>query len=377
MVKIISVVGARPNFMKMAPIHKELLKHHPKVKHKIVHTGQHYDRKMSDVFFNELELPKPDIYLGIGSGTHAEQTAKIMIAFEKVIYRELPDLVLVYGDVNSTLAASVVCSKILLKSGKPVPVAHIESGLRSNDLRMPEEINRIVTDSIAEFLFVTEPDGKKNLTDEGIATTKIFYCGNTMIDSLRFYLNKASGSNIMEQLCISERSFVLVTLHRPSNVDNKRNLKKILSVFKDVNRISPERDIIFPIHPRTRKRLTEFRLSSEIESIRNLIITEPLGYLDFVKLMSSAKYVMTDSGGIQEETTELKIPCLTLRENTERPVTAQIGTNTICGLDIKLIQKKLIEIESGKYKRGKIPKYWDGRASERIVSNLLKITARN
>lgn len=332
---------------------------------------------MSDVFFNELELPKPDIYLGIGSGTHAEQTAKIMIAFEKVIYRELPDLVLVYGDVNSTLAASVVCSKILLKSGKPVPVAHIESGLRSNDLRMPEEINRIVTDSIAEFLFVTEPDGKKNLTDEGIATTKIFYCGNTMIDSLRFYLNKASGSNIMEQLCISERSFVLVTLHRPSNVDNKRNLKKILSVFKDVNRISPERDIIFPIHPRTRKRLTEFRLSSEIESIRNLIITEPLGYLDFVKLMSSAKYVMTDSGGIQEETTALKIPCLTLRENTERPVTAQIGTNTICGLDIKLIQKKLIEIESGKYKRGKIPKYWDGRASERIVSNLLKITARN
>lgn len=373
MIKIISVVGARPNFMKMAPIHKELQKHKKSVTHKIVHTGQHYDKKMSDVFFKELQLPKPHIYLGIGSGSHAEQTAKVMMAFEKIVIAEKPDLVLVYGDVNSTLAASVVASKLLLKNSKPVSVAHIESGLRSGDLSMPEEINRMVTDVLANYLFVTEPDGEKNLLKSGITKRRIFYCGNTMIDSLNFYLQKSTRSKILSELCVEKDGYVLVTLHRPSNVDDKNNLKTIFSIFKDVNKVSPERDIIFPVHPRTLKRIDEFKLNDELESIRNLIITEPLGYLDFVKLMSDAKYVMTDSGGIQEETTALQIPCLTLRENTERPVTSQSGSNTICGLNTKLIHKKLLEIESGKYKKGRVPKYWDGKAAQRIVSKILTL----
>lgn len=373
MLKIISVVGARPNFMKMAPIHKELQKFKKSVTHKIVHTGQHYDKKMSDVFFKELQLPKPHIYLGIGSGSHAEQTAKIMIAFEKVLISEKPDLILVYGDVNSTLAASVVASKLLMKNSLPVPVAHIESGLRSGDLNMPEEINRMVTDTLANYLFVTEPAGQENLLKSGVPKSKVFYCGNTMIDSLNFYLKKSSASKILNELCIEKNGYVLVTLHRPSNVDEKENLKTIFSIFKDVNKISPERDIVFPVHPRTVKRIEEFKLNHELDTIKNLIITEPLGYLDFVKLMSNAKYVMTDSGGIQEETTALKIPCLTLRENTERPVTSESGSNTICGLNTKLIHKKLLEIESNKYKKGKVPKYWDGKAAQRIVSKILNI----
>lgn len=373
MVKIISVVGARPNFMKMAPIHKELQNYKKFVTHKIVHTGQHYDKKMSDVFFKELQLPKPHIYLGIGSGSHAEQTAKVMMAFEKIVIAEKPDLVLVYGDVNSTLAASVVASKLLLKNSKPVSVAHIESGLRSGDLSMPEEINRMVTDVLANFLFVTEPDGEKNLLKSGVPKKRIFYCGNTMIDSLKFYLDKSKRSNILSELCVEKNGYVLVTLHRPSNVDDKKNLKTIFSIFKDVNKVIPELDIIFPVHPRTLKNIDNFKLNDELESVRNLIITEPLGYLDFVKLMSDAMFVMTDSGGIQEETTALKIPCLTLRENTERPVTSEIGSNTICGLNTRLIHKKLVEIENGNYKTGKVPKYWDGKAAERIVSKILTL----
>lgn len=372
MKKIISVVGARPNFMKMAPIHKQLLKHKSKVVHKIVHTGQHYDKKMSDVFFKELELPKPDIYLGVGSKSHAEQKAHIMIEFEKVLLKEKPDLVLVYGDVNSTIAASLVSSKILNSKGKTIPVAHIESGLRSFDRTMPEEINRMVTDVISDYLFVTEPSGVKNLKHEGIQNSKIYFVGNTMIDSLIFYMKKIMRSVILSELCISKNYFALITLHRPSNVDVKNNLKTILRIFKNINKENPGLDIVFSVHPRTIKMLDKFKLKSFFEEINNLIIAEPFGYFDFLNLISNSKFILTDSGGIQEETTYLKIPCITLRSNTERPITVKTGTNIICGLDEKLITGIIKKIESGKFKKGKIPELWDGKAAERIVNALLK-----
>ncbi|MEO6693764.1 MAG: UDP-N-acetylglucosamine 2-epimerase (non-hydrolyzing) [Ignavibacteria bacterium] len=372
MKKIISVVGARPNFMKMAPIHKELCKYSSKIIHKIVHTGQHYDKKMSDIFFKELELPKPDTYLGVGSRSHAEQKAHIMIEFEKILLKEKPDLVLVYGDINSTTAASIVSSKILSENGKPIPVAHIESGLRSFDRSMPEEINRMITDILSDYLFVTEPAGMKNLKKEGIDKNKIFFVGNTMIDSLKFYLKKIEKSAILNELCVSKKNYILVTLHRPSNVDDKNSLKKIFNILYKINVINPELDIVFPVHPRTIKMIEKFNLRNTFDQITNLIVTEPLGYLDFLKLTYYAKFILTDSGGIQEETTYLKVPCLTLRENTERPITAEIGTNVICGLNENLIMKKIIEIESGKFKNGIIPEMWDGNAAQRIVKVLLK-----
>ncbi|MBV6478066.1 MAG: UDP-2,3-diacetamido-2,3-dideoxy-D-glucuronate 2-epimerase [Ignavibacteria bacterium] len=358
--------------MKMAPIHKEFLKHKSKVKHIIVHTGQHYDGKMSEVFFKELELPKPDVYLGVGSQSHAEQKARIMIEFEKVLQKEKPDLIIVYGDVNSTIAAAIVGSKILNSKSKPIPIAHVESGLRSFDRSMPEEINRIVTDVLSEYLFVTEPSGIRNLKKEGIDEKKIFFSGNTMIDSLKFYQKKISKSKITNELCITKRGYSLITLHRPSNVDSKSNLKTISEIFKSINRINPDTDIVFSVHPRTLKMINKFRLDKIYNSIENLIITEPLGYFDFLNLLGGAKYIITDSGGIQEETTFLKIPCITMRENTERPVTSEIGTNVITGLNEKLILKNIKSIESGKFKKGRIPKYWDGKSAKRIVNILLK-----
>ena len=372
MKKIISVVGARPNFMKMAPIHKQILKHKSKVTHKIVHTGQHYDKKMSDIFIEELDLPNPHIHLSIGSRSHAEQIAMIMTEFEKVILKEKPDLVLVYGDINSTAAAILVCSKMQTKSGRPIPVAHIESGLRSFDRTMPEEINRMVTDVLADYLFVTEPSGVENLKREGVNNNKVFFTGNTMIDSIEFYLEKAKRSGVLKELCISKKNYTLVTLHRPSNVDSKENLNKIISIFKNINKTDPTLDIVFPVHPRTIKMLEKFGLKDIFYSIKNLIITEPFGYLDFLNLIQNAKFILTDSGGIQEETTYLKVPCITLRENTERPVTSEIGSNVICGLDEKKILKYIKEVESGKFKKGRIPKLWDGKAAERIVKVLLK-----
>jgi len=371
--KIISVVGARPNFMKMAPIHKKLLEHKSKVIHKIVHTGQHYDNKMSGVFIKELDLPKPHIYLAIGSASHAEQKARIMIEFEKILIKEKPDLVLVYGDINSTAAAALVSSKILTKTGRSVPVAHIESGLRSNDRTMPEEINRRVTDVLSDYHFVTEYSGVKNLLNEGADKKNIFFAGNTMIDSLVFYLAKAGRSGILKELCISEKQYALVTLHRPSNVDVKENMRKIFSVFQNINMINPALDIVFPVHPRTLKMIGEFGLDKKIQSVKNLILTEPFGYFDFLKLTANAKFILTDSGGIQEESTFLRIPCITLRENTERPVTSELGTNVICGLNEKKIIKHIKEIEIGSFKKGKIPELWDGKAAERIVKILLKL----
>lgn len=370
MKKIISVVGARPNFMKMAPLHKELLKHKAKVIHKIVHTGQHYDKQLSDIFFKQLGLPKPHINLGVGSGSHAEQTAETMVKFEQVVLKEKPDLVLVYGDVNSTLAASIVCAKIL-QNGKPVPVAHIESGLRSFDRTMPEEINRIVTDSLSSYLFVPEEDGLINLRNSGINKNYIFFVGNIMIDSLVGYLPKAIQSKIHSELCVSKKDYALVTLHRPSNVDSKNNILKILSIFKQINKLSPDTDIVFPVHPRTLKMFDKFNLFNIIDNISNLILTQPIGYIDFLSLINFSKFVITDSGGIQEETSYLNIPCLTLRENTERPITVKYGSNVLCGSNQKLVSNELKKIFLGKSKKSKSLKFYDGKTASRIVNIII------
>lgn len=366
MKKIISVVGARPNFMKMAPLHKELLKHKNKVLHKIVHTGQHYDKQLSEVFFKQLGLPKPHINLGVGSGSHAEQTAETMVKFEKVVLKEKPDLVLVYGDINSTLAATIVCAKIL-QNGKPIPVAHIEAGLRSFDRNMPEEINRIVTDSLANYLFVPEADGMTNLYNSGIESRRIFFVGNIMIDSLIGYLPKAKKSRILKELCISKKNYALVTLHRPSNVDSKSNFLNILSIFKHINKLNTDVDIVFPVHPRTIKMIEKFNLYKELDKVKNLTLSEPIGYIDFLALTANSKFVITDSGGIQEETSFLNIPCLTLRENTERPITIKHGSNILCGSNENKIVNEMKKILNGNAKNRRKLKLYDGQTAQRIV----------
>ncbi len=358
MKKIISIVGARPNFMKVAPLHRVFQERRDAIEHHIVHTGQHYDPQMSKVFFEDLELPEPDVYLGVGSGSHAQQTAKIMVEFEKGAANQKPDLVLVVGDVNSTGACSLVSAKL------QIPVAHVEAGLRSFDRAMPEEINRLLTDAIANFLFVSERSGLKNLEHEGIDKEKIFFVGNTMIDSLVSYRKKAQESQILQTLGLKPGAFVLVTLHRPSNVDEKKNLAKILDLL---SALSERTTVIFPVHPRTRKMVSEFGLQTRMHKIRNLKLLEPLGYIDFLALMESAQLLMTDSGGIQEETTYLGVPCLTLRTTTERPATVEIGTNELCGEDFDLALRKGLAILDGKRKQGSIPELWDGKAAERIA----------
>jgi UDP-N-acetylglucosamine 2-epimerase (non-hydrolysing) len=360
---IISVVGARPNFMKVAPLHKAFQKHAGNVRHLIVHTGQHYDEAMSKIFFGDLELPQPDFYLGVGSGTHAQQTARIMMEFEKVLEEVHPDLVIVVGDVNSTVA----CSLVSVKMG--IPVAHVEAGLRSGDRTMPEEINRLLTDSIADHLFVTEPSGVENLRREGIEEKKIHFVGNVMIDSLIHYREKAKRSTIIERLGVKSNKFTLVTLHRPSNVDTEDGLAKILTIFE---RIASRSEIVFPVHPRTKKMLAQYGLDARANAIRGLRLLAPIGYLDFLRLMDNAQLVLTDSGGIQEETTFLGVPCLTLRENTERPITCELGTNELCGLDVEKIVAKSLASFDGIHKKGSVPPLWDGHAAERIVETLLQ-----
>ncbi|MHB8336544.1 MAG: non-hydrolyzing UDP-N-acetylglucosamine 2-epimerase [Ignavibacteriaceae bacterium] len=367
--KIISVVGARPNFMKMAPIHKafekfksekskvkgEIAIHNSQltIHHLICHTGQHYDEKMSKVFFNNLELPKPDFYLGVGSGSHAEQTAKVMIEFEKVLLQEKPDLVMVYGDVNSTVACSLVAAKMGVK------IAHIESGLRSFDRTMPEEINRIVTDHLADYLFVTEKSGVENLKKEGICEDKIFFVGNTMIDSLIHYLFKAEKSDVLKTYSLQPTAYILVTLHRPSNVDDVENVKQIINML---NKLSEKRKIIFPVHPRTKSVLQSLNLSLNPK----LILTDPIGYIDFLALMKNAELVITDSGGIQEETTYLGVQCITVRDNTERPITVEIGTNNLIGTDLVDVENMAIKILNGEKKGSNMPELWDGNTAQRI-----------
>lgn len=361
--KIISIVGTRPNFMKIAPLITEFKKY--SIKNILVHTGQHYNPEMSKLFFDELGLPKPDINLGIGSGTYGEQIGNIAMKLEGVILKEDPDLVLVVGDVNSTFAGALIAKQLGVK------VAHVEAGLRSFDMSMPEEINRMLTDRISDFLFTTEESGNANLLKEGVDKEKIFFVGNVMIDTLLKHKEKAKTSNIMQNLKVNKNDYSVLTLHRPSNVDNKTSLENILSIL---GRIQEKIKVVFPMHPRTSKNLQLFGLDKKIKEMGNLIITGPLGYLEFLCLVSNSKFVMTDSGGVQEETTILGVPCITLRENTERPVTVEQGTNLLVSANKGKVIEKSLEIISGRIKlHNKVPLLWDGKAAERIVKILSDI----
>jgi len=348
MKSVLHVVGARPNFMKAAPLWSELSKL-TNIKQILVHTGQHYDNLMSDIFFKELNIPNPDYNLNIGSDSHAKQTASIMIKLEQLLIDIKPDLVIVYGDVNSTVAAAIVCSKI------HVPFAHVEAGLRSFDRRMPEEVNRLITDQLADLLFTPSEDGNINLKNEGISEDKIFLVGNIMIDTLAKLNPLASAPDKFKFL----KDYVLVTLHRPSNVDDINNLRSIMDNLIEVCELYP---VIFPIHPRTKKKLVDDNIT--FENVENLYMINPLGYLEFLGLMKNAKVVITDSGGIQEETTWLGIPCLTVRDNTERPITITIGTNQLIGMKYHKIPELVKSIDNVNHK---IPPLWDGKTAERIA----------
>jgi len=362
MLKVINVVGARPNFMKVAPIVAAMKERPARFRPLVVHTGQHYDAAMSDSFFRDLDLPQPDTHLGVGSGSHAAQTAAVMERFEPVVLREKPDWVLVVGDVNSTIACALVCVKLGIK------VAHVEAGLRSRDRTMPEEINRLLTDQIADLLFTPSPDADQNLLAEGIPAERIRFVGNVMIDSLQKNLDVARTLPTKEQLGLTSIDYALLTLHRPSNVDLRESLERILDALEAVAAKLP---IIFPVHPRTRKTISELELSERVISIKNLRIIEPLGYLDFLNLSAGARLVLTDSGGIQEETTALGIPCLTLRENTERPITVEMGTNVVVGTDTEKIISAASAALNGSAKKALCqPPLWDGHTSERILDAL-------
>lgn len=360
--QIIHVVGARPNFMKVAPV-MSAFAGRDDVTQVLVHTGQHYDAAMSDVFFQELGLPQPDINLGVGSGSHAVQTAQIMMRFEEAVLAQRPDLVLVYGDVNSTVAAAIVCAKLR------IPIGHVEAGLRSFDRTMPEEINRLLTDQISDMLFTPSADGNENLEKEGIAPEKIHLVGNVMIDTLVRLLPQAEEywTRLPDALSglpagWQQKEYVLVTLHRPSNVDQPEGLSRIVDTLSEISSHIP---IIFPIHPRTRQRLQDMGL--RIES-PHLHLTDPVGYLEFLALQSHARLVITDSGGIQEETTFLGVPCLTVRENTERPITVTLGTNILVGQDMHRLRTEVHRVLRREVKPGQIPPLWDGQAGERIAA---------
>ncbi|MBT4333640.1 MAG: UDP-N-acetylglucosamine 2-epimerase (non-hydrolyzing) [Candidatus Cloacimonetes bacterium] len=355
--KIHIIVGARPNFMKMAPLYKEFAKFKNEFEIKLIHTGQHYDERMSKFFFDDLQMPKPDEYLEVGSGTHGKQTAKIMERYEEVLLKDKPDLVIVAGDVNSTSACAIDAVKL------HIPVAHLEAGLRSFARSMPEEINRILTDAISNYLLTPSIDGDENLLAEGVSKDKIFFVGNIMIDSLMQYQEKARNSDILDRIDVKD-DYALITLHRPSNVDNKEGMLTILNAFEE---ISKSISLIFPIHPRTTKQIQTFELEEKVKKMRNLHLVPPVGYYDFLKLQMDAKFILTDSGGIQEESTYFGVPCLTLRPNTERPITITQGTNTLVKLETDDIINEAKKILSGNIKKGSIPKYWDGKTAERIV----------
>lgn len=403
--KILTVVGARPNFMKAAPIIAAINAHNERtvaksagaqearvgmIRHVLVHTGQHYDEVMSGSFFNDLNLPKPDIHLGVGSGSHAAQTSEIMKKFEEVLLGERPDVVVVVGDVNSTLACALDTSKISFDSNGSRPlIAHVEAGLRSFDSSMPEEVNRIVTDHVSDLLFVTEESGFQNLRNEGLSAEKIHFVGNTMIDSLLHFREKAEASTILEKLGLTGQAgtnggaksatrYALLTLHRPSNVDNRDVFGNIIAGLEELAANCP---VVFPVHPRTQRKIREFGFEFSFGTNGTkpqtnshgsaMIVTDPLGYLDFLCLMKHAKLVVTDSGGIQEETTILGIPCVTVRENTERPVTVRSGTNTIAGTKTDAIKnaiRRQLDLKTG----NGVPKNWDGRAGVRIIDILVR-----
>lgn len=354
--KLLTIAGARPNFMKVAPLMWEL-KRRSGIEAFLVHTGQHYDQRMSELFFNELRIPRPDANLEVGSGSHAVQTAEVMKRIEPIVLQERPDAMVVVGDVNSTIA----CALTAVKLG--VPVAHIEAGLRSFDRTMPEEINRVLTDAISHWLFVSEPSGLENLRREGVASDRVFFVGNLMIDTLLACRQRAEQSTILDQLELAGRPYGVLTLHRPSNVDDPEVFRALAVA---VERLQSELPIVFPVHPRTQKTLASW----EPSRMPNLRITDPLGYLDFMKLLSNARLVLTDSGGIQEETTVLGVPCLTLRANTERPATVHQGTNQLVGMaPERIIAAGLTALEQP-IPTGRIPEGWDGRAAARVVDVL-------
>jgi UDP-N-acetylglucosamine 2-epimerase (non-hydrolysing) len=361
-VKIVHVVAARPNYMKIAPVMRAVAKA-GFAEQVLVHTGQHYDPSMSDVFFSDLGMQPPDIHLGVGSGSHAEQTAKVMVGFEKVCLERRPDMVLVAGDVNSTLACAIDAAKLL------IPCAHLEAGLRSFDLAMPEEVNRIIVDRISRILLTPSADADENLRREGTAEERIFRVGNVMIDTLLANLDAARATGTPQRLGLPPSGYAVLTLHRPSNVDDPVVLGRILGALEVVQRELP---IVFPIHPRTRKQLAAFGLGGQVDAMRGLKLCDPMGYLEFLGLTAGAKLVLTDSGGLQEETTALGIPCLTLRENTERPITVSEGTNTIVGSDAERIAGEALRVLTGKGKAGRTPALWDGRTSERVAEVLRK-----
>ncbi|QQS34315.1 MAG: UDP-N-acetylglucosamine 2-epimerase (non-hydrolyzing) [Acidobacteriota bacterium] len=364
MLKVILVAGARPNFMKVAPIYAEMKRRPDEFAPLIVHTGQHYDAAMSNAFFDDLKMPRPDIYLGVGSASHAVQTAKIMTEFEPVAIEHQPDWVVVVGDVNSTIACALVCAKLGIR------VAHVEAGLRSRDRTMPEEINRILTDSISDLLLTTSQDADENLAAEGIPAEKIRFVGNVMIDSLLDHLRLSEDSSIRSDLGINAKDYAVLTLHRPSNVDQIETFSGIADALIEIAERLP---IVFPVHPRTRAKIEEFGLNGKL-SDADIMLVEPLGYLDFMRLYSGARLVLTDSGGLQEETTVLGIPCLTLRNNTERPITIEMGTNVLVGTDRHVIVEAAMKVmdRSSTDSDTKIPPLWDGKAAGRICDELLR-----
>ena len=357
--KICAVVGARPNFVKIAPILAEI-RQHPQLQYRLVHTGQHFDANMSGTFFRDLEIPVPDVDLGV-SDSSAAQTAELMLRLVPVLARERPDLVIVVGDVNSTLAAAIAAVKLGIR------LAHVEAGLRSFDRTMPEEINRVLTDAVADYCFTTEPSANDNLAREGVGAERIHYVGNVMIDTLFRFRERALASPILEALALEPRGFAVLTLHRPSNVDDPATLRRLLSAVERLQRDLP---VVFPVHPRTRQRLGA--MPDALALGAGLRPIEPLAYLDFVQLMANARCVLTDSGGIQEETTALGVPCLTLRATTERPITVTEGTNRIVGVNPESIGAAWDEIRLGAWPPGRLPALWDGKTAERIVRALLQ-----
>lgn len=364
--KIINVVGARPNFMKIAPLIEAMKRRKDRIEFLLVHTGQHYDEAMSKSFFKDMGLPRPDRDLGVGSGTHAEQTARVMVEFEKVCMQENPDLVVVVGDVNSTMACTITAKKLGIK------VAHVEAGLRSRDMSMPEEINRLCTDVLSDYLFTTDSLADANLLREGVPREKIFFVGNVMIDTLLKHKELAEGLGLVERMKLKPHGYAVLTLHRPSNVDDRATLEGILGALGEIAEKIP---IVFPVHPRTAKMIEEFGLGGLVyngEGDAGFRCTEPLGYLEFLHLCMHSRMILTDSGGIQEESTVLGIPCITMRENTERPITCISGTNVIVGNDREKILSAAMGVLNGKARSGSIPEKWDGRAGERIVEILLR-----
>jgi UDP-N-acetylglucosamine 2-epimerase (non-hydrolysing) len=363
--KIALVAGARPNFMKVAPLLRELRKYPKMFRARLIHTGQHYDAEMSDVFFRDLELPRPDRVLGVGSGSHAEQTAKVMVAFEKICVEERPDLVVVVGDVNSTMACAIAAKKLC------IAVAHVEAGLRSWDWTMPEEINRVVTDRISDILFTPSHDANENLFREGISADRIYFVGNVMIDSLLAHLPKTDSHDALQRFGIEAGNYATLTLHRPSNVDDPEVFRGIVDVMVE---LSGQLPIVWPVHPRSRKMLERLGLVQRIASSRGMKLTDPVGYSDMLTLNRCARVILTDSGGLQEEATVLGVPCITLRQNTERPVTIEVGANRVVGNHPATIRSTVHAVLKGNGPAIRIPELWDGKTAARIVDVLIRLS---